>query len=1007
MPVPPGSSRGVNAGALGIATVPQAGTAAAPTLLAQAAKQQLPASVAAPGPAANSAVPAAPLASPASPQAGTSAVPQSGGGTPAAGTAVPQLSASQTPTPPAAAAQGAEAPVASLHEAPTPAPSGQQQAARAEHPFLGVEDEKLPRGSAVFTGPGVTYRGRFNYGGEDKVEPVEAPAPPRTLDATGTAPGREQHLGEAATGRISTTETSSATKIPPAASGAEGATPAAQAVPVTPPAAQDAAQSASPAAQAQPASPDGQPAEQPAAAEPEKSVSPTPESGKETAPPAGGHVPEKVPATEKGAAQPAAGGHPPAKAPAEEHGAAKAPATGNGTAENVIYVDEKGNTIEPPADPAVVLPEVSRALGQKKFDEGLAKVEKLLQQSNLSRDQREEALHLRAEVLFGKHQDDLGANFQAIAQATTQALNFNQLSQRNAGALLRLGYLNLRVKNIPEAEAQFNLLRRQFPDDEHVPLTYYYWGDYYYGRNELPRAADQFQYVVQKFANSKIARESALGLARSYYGMGYYQEAFEVIDYIERRWSRFYLDYPPFLNMMGDVAFRLNKLDYALEHYWLYVNLEPKGTETDIILTRIGDVYAMQRQTNAAQAVYKESIARFPDRDGGLVARMRLAEAMINDDPTILGMFSVFDRPYDVSPQDVYKSIIEDHAASSLVPLAMLKLAMWQLWQKDYIATLDTATDFMNKFPQHELVPKIKEVALKAFAVLSSESVVDGRYSRMREIWERYPVVQSQQDILGPESRVALGVSYWKEGKPDDALEAIGSFFIGNRVPIYSEMALSLALNIYLEHDQWAAIREVAHRVELWELSPESQQQLDYALALSAENLGEADVAAPLWQKLYDSGTLPDVQRAYASYFLARNAERNQELEKAYMLGLDALTRLTAIAEASPNQADLGKVITQLGSLMNVAEKAGRLNEALQYAQRYLEYLGAEDPERAAVLYRMARIHRQMGNDEAWRKGLTEIAQKYAGTVYGQTAASELKAAELAKGAAQYSPLGN
>ncbi|MDL2279406.1 hypothetical protein LJC15_01915, partial [Desulfovibrio sp. OttesenSCG-928-G11] len=679
------------------------------------------------------------------------------------------------------------------------------------------------------------------------------------------------------------------------------------------------------------------------------------------------------------------------------------PAQSNAT---IIYTDAEGNPVEPPPDPLVVIPQILELINQIKFQEALDLTELLLEKAVLDNKQKEEALHIRAEMLFAVHKEDLAAHYKEISDAASQAMSFNPKSRRNAADLLRLGYMNLKLNNIPEAEARFNMLRRQFPDDENVPLTYYYWGDYHFGRNELQKAADEFQYVLQEYPNSQYSREAALGLARSFYRMGYFEQAFNVVDYIERRWERFYVQYPPFLNMMGDVAFRLNKLDFALKHYWLYVNLEPQGEEADIILTRLGDIYAMQREKGAAQELYTESMRRFPDKDGGLVAMMRLAEEGMYDDPTIAGMFAVYDGPFSMRPVEVYRSIIRDHPASALAPLAQVKLALWHLWNKEYEETLNVLSDFLNKYPKHELAPRAGEIAMQTFSVLAAESMQDERYARMREIWEKYPIVHGQGEAMTPESRIALGVSYRQEGKPNEALQAVEPFFLGNKIPEYSEMALSLVLSIYLEHNQWQAVREVARRVELWELKEESARQLDYALALTAENLGEPATAAPIWQKLYDSGKLPPSQMAYAAFFLAREAERERQLEKAFLLGQEALSRLLTQVERNPNPADVGKVQTQLASLMDVAESAGRMGEALRYGEQYLQYLDSGSAERMAVRYRMARIYKKQGDSETWANILREIATAAPGTVYGQLASSELNAASIAEDAAKFSPTG-
>ncbi len=709
-----------------------------------------------------------------------------------------------------------------------------------------------------------------------------------------------------------------------------------------------------------------------------------------------GAIPWAAPEGEKGAAKPAA----------PEKGKSAAPAPSSSAAPASVKPGQGDPGAPPVLDPVSAIQEIRNLANKGQLEQAIAGADMALANAPLNAEQREELLHIKSEIMFAAYKGTLAERYRDIADATSQALNFNAKSPRNAAALLRLGYMNLKLKNLPEAEARFNLLRRLYPDDENVPLTYYYWGDYYFGRNEMQKAADEFQLILQKYPNSRYAREAALGLARAFYRMGYYDRAFNIVDYVERRWERFYIEYPPFLNMMGDVAFRLNKYDYALRQYWLYVNLEPNGEEVDIILTRIGDIYSAQREKNAAKELYKESIRRFPDKDGALVAMMRLAEEGVYDSPSIAGMFSVFDGSFNLQAQEVYTRIIQDHPQSMLVPLAKIKLAMWFLHQHEYTKTLDTIGDFLEKYPKHELAPKAKEIALQTFAVLGTESVTQGNYGRMREIWEKYPIVHSQGEILSPESRIALGVSYWKEGKPNEALEAVGTFFLGSKVPEYSEMALSLVLSIYLEYDQWQAIQEVAKRVELWELKPENQQQLDYALALAAENMGQSEKAAQLWQKLYDSNKLPPAQMAYAVFFLARYAEKDRELERAYFLGSEALKRLMEQAQTNATAADAGKIKSQLASLMDVAETAGRLRESLGFAEQYLQYLPAGDAERMAVRYRMARIYRKQGNLDKWKELLTELVRENPNSVYGQIAASELKTASIAKDAEQYSPTG-
>ena len=142
----------------------------------------------------------------------------------------------------------------------------------------------------------------------------------------------------------------------------------------------------------------------------------------------------------------------------------------------------------------------------------------------------------------------------------------------------------------------------------------------------------------------------------------------------------------------------------------------------------------------------------------------------------------------------------------------------------------------------------------------------------------------------------------------------------------------------------------------------------------------------------------------YAVYFLARDAEKRQRNDEAYLLGVEALKRLRAEAEKNPEQADIGKIISQISSLMSLTEEGGRLGESLEYAAEYLDHLPESDPDRAAVLFRMARIHKKQGNEGLWHERLTEIVNQYPDSVYGQTASAALKSTDLERAASAYAP---
>lgn len=674
--------------------------------------------------------------------------------------------------------------------------------------------------------------------------------------------------------------------------------------------------------------------------------------------------------------------------------------------EEIVYVDEDGNPVDPPPTSAELLFRAKAAMNNGDQQTALETLEELRRRNDLEPELQEEMLYLLSDVLYSRGKDDLLASYDTITSALTEAMNYNLSSERIPGALLRMGLINLKIGNIREAEAYFNILKREHPDDENIPLIYYYWGDHFFNKGQYQKAADQFQFVVQNHPDSRFVRESSVGLARALYRLGYYDQAYQIVDYIEKRWPRFYVEYPPFLNMMGDVSYRMQKYEKARIHYWTYYNIDPDGEEADLILARLGDIYLRQDKTDAAREVYEEAARKFPDRDGGLISLMRLAEEGIYDTPSIGDMFTVFDRPFSLRPRDIYLKIINEHPQSDLAPLAQVKLAMWYLWNRQYPEAMAAATDFAEKYPAGELLPRAREVAMKAFNIQVADNIDQNNYARIMQVWDQFPIVRGQEGELTPESRIALGMSMSERGDPAKALEIIDPFFRGLKVPRYSEMALNLALSIYLQHEQWDDIKDLAKRTELWELNPEAQRQLDYARALAMENTGESEEATALWKRLKTDQDVPQSQEAYTQYFLARDAEKRRDLGEAYKLAQGALRNFTEMAEKNPAQADNGKIKDLLSLLMDITESSGRARESLDWAKQYAEHVKPGDVDYPALRYRLARLYKKTSDVEQWRTILTELRDNNPQSLYGRMAASELRTHELSQDAAQFSPTG-
>lgn len=630
------------------------------------------------------------------------------------------------------------------------------------------------------------------------------------------------------------------------------------------------------------------------------------------------------------------------------------------------------------------------------------KFEELLKQPDTKEAVREESLYTLGDIYSQLYKDNLVDHFDEIKSKYEEAMNSNLKSSRVPQALLNLGLLNLKVGNIPEAQAYFNILSERYPDDDNIPFIGYYWGEYYFNKGDFEKASDKFQKLVQTYPDSRIVKNAAFLLAQALNELQYDDQAFQIIDYIDKRWPLYYLENPEFLKLAADVERRLDMIAEAKDHYWTYYNINPESEHADVVLARIGDVYLTQGKKDAAKEIYQKAIKEFPDREGGLVAKMRLAEEAIYDKPTMTEMISVFDRPYNLRPKEIYTEIIENYPDSPVAPLALLKLAMWYSFHDKYAEALASAQDFLDKYPDSELADRAREVGDKSFTLAVPQLVADGNYGRVVRYWEDYRFVEEAQSSITDEVKLDVALSYWKTGDPEKALELVQPYLGKNQIERYSEEALALAVNIYLEQLAWNNISQLVDMARNnWTITPKLDRQLEFARAMSLESLGDPGKALPIWAKLAGDVNFETGPRAYAMYYMAKAGMEKQDLRRVFLYSQEALSLLLE------SQGDPEKIKECILMSIYATERSGRYGEALKWAREYGRYVPEDDPEWSSARYKLAQIYRKNGNVAQWRDIMNDIKDKKPGTLYGRLAASAVETYNIEQRAMEYAPVPN
>jgi len=601
--------------------------------------------------------------------------------------------------------------------------------------------------------------------------------------------------------------------------------------------------------------------------------------------------------------------------------------------------------------------------------------EELKNDPQLPEEHTEEVLYSYAQANFQEHSHDIPGNFQDVLRPFERAVSANPGSDRLPEALLNMGYIHLQVGNEPEARGYFDLLRDRFPEHEAVPATHYYMGEHYKDRERYEEAADEFEEVVQEYPQDDLVKPAAVALTRVLNELNLDEQAGDMLEYIDNRWPRYHLDDPDFLVLAGNILYRNEDYQDAREKFMHYINLLPDGDQVDVSMARVGDILYQQGHEDSAREMYEQTARQYSDDEGGLIAQMRLADRF--GDETI-------------RPRLLYERISEEFPDSPLAPVALLRLADWNLDNGLYDEAMDNVEDFYDRYSHREMWPRALQTGVDAFESLVAENFPDQEYDDIIDAWERHDYLNKNKDMLDREALLALASAYWDMENMQESLRLAEPFLDMDKIDEHNIAALSLMLTIALDTRDWERILDLADQVEGWDLPENKELQLKYATALAKQNQGLEDEARPLWRELAVETDLPDRQRAFALFFMAEHSIQREEYENAYVFAQESLALFR-----DQDDPDVSRIRSNLEFLMDATAYTGRHREALGWALEFEDYIEENDPDWPAYRYRLANLYRLNGEHQRWERILQELAEDYPQDLHGRMAELDLNAQRL------------
>lgn len=507
-------------------------------------------------------------------------------------------------------------------------------------------------------------------------------------------------------------------------------------------------------------------------------------------------------------------------------------------------------------------------------------------------------------------------------------------------ALTAVGILQRHLNNPAAAEGFLTLVKDGFMDYPGIQEVLYHLAKIYADKGYNDKALDYFKAVFENYPESKYTVDAGIGMGKALLKKLHYIDAISILSYLIASNPEKIYDSPDLLVNMGNANLKLGRGGVARDNLIRAYNLFPEITGRDVIMSSIGDTYAMEGDTARAMNIYRFVMTGFPGTEGFVTSAIGLARHLK-------------DRAEREKLYEMIKTEYPDHTMASI---AMMRLAEIYENAGEYIRCIEEIENLLARHPRGLRYEAVK-LMQKAYELLFEKQVETGqnsqvlkRYEGKKELLDRmeskalflqvglaYKGVQLYEPAFNelikayklfrkasrpPELLIALGISMDETGRDSDAVNILKGFTERfperpERVEAWSRLGL-----ISLEKEQYGP----------------AAAQFDEAYAASSDYLEKGTIllkkagvytrqkqwdkaSSILFQATQDFASAPGKNYGMLSQSYKGLGESYVQ-QKLYIKAAEAFSTALTFSDATKADADLGFMLGDAYQKGNALDKA-------------------------------------------------------------------------------------
>ncbi|MBU0650601.1 tetratricopeptide repeat protein [bacterium] len=240
-------------------------------------------------------------------------------------------------------------------------------------------------------------------------------------------------------------------------------------------------------------------------------------------------------------------------------------------------------------------------------------------------------------------------------------------------------------------------------------------------------ALDELEILTSEYPNLSERIEAKIEKAKILYEMNKFNRSLKILNELNKEGNENIYKYPEISLYIGYNHYQLGDNQKARENLYRYYNTCPEREINHLVLNQIGDTYRNEGMIADAVKFYRMVLERYPDTDGAIISKIRLAEQQEDKD------WIEKTRTEIGSSKKIYENIVNDSddkkdEKNPLIQLSMLKLGITYQKEKEYEKSLKVLKELLEKYPKTSLKKELSHALMLTIESMLKKEIENHKY---------------------------------------------------------------------------------------------------------------------------------------------------------------------------------------------------------------------------------------------------------------------------------------